>query len=260
MLDALMPLVWASLTFFILVLLQRWIHRHLHGVCMLLLRRPEWAVILYSLVLLPGVFLHELSHWLMATLLFVRTGSFSLIPRRQKDGSIVLGYVEYYKTPSLGPVRESVVGAAPLLAGTAVILLIGYKIFGVTELATAVQSGDLAQILPAAQQMLATSDLLVWLYLLFAISNAMMPSPSDRRAWPGFLLTLTAAGLLLYLLGFSHLIVNSLAQPVATALSYLGAAFTLAIVVNLFFILLLAPLEAVLSRVMGVSVVYGRRP
>ncbi len=252
-----MPLVWAAVTFLLLLLMQRWIHRHLHGVSMLLTRRADWAVIIYSLVLLPGVFLHELSHWLMATLLRVRTGSFSLIPRRQPDGSIVLGYVEYFKGPSLGPVRESLVGGAPLIAGTAVILLIGYKIFGVTDLTVAIQSGDLAQLTLAFQQTLATNDVLVWLYLLFAVSNAMMPSPADRRAWPGFLLTLAAVSAVVYLLGLTDVILSELSMPFSTAVSYLGTAFTLSIAVDILFMLLIALVEGLVGRILGVSVVYG---
>lgn len=257
--DALMPFIWVVVSFGILLIMQRWIHRHLHGVSMLLTRRAEWAVVLYSLVLFPGVFLHELSHWLAATLLFVRTGSFSIIPRRQPDGSIVLGYVEYYKSRSLGPIRESLVGGAPLVAGTAIILLIGYKIFGVTDLAAAIQSGDISQITLAIQQTLATNDILVWLYLLFAVSNAMMPSPADRRAWPGFLLVLAVVGVALYLLGFTEIIISGLAEPVIIAVGYLGTAFSLAIVVDLFFILLLALLEWFIGRVSGLAVVYGAK-
>ncbi len=64
---ALMPFIWVIIAFVALLLMQRWIHTHLHGVSMLITRRAEWAVILYSLVLLPGVFLHEISHWLTAT-------------------------------------------------------------------------------------------------------------------------------------------------------------------------------------------------
>ncbi len=254
-----MPFIWAVVTFLMLLVMQRWIHRHLHGVSMLLTRREDWAVVIYSLVLLPGVFLHELSHWIMATLLGVRTGSFSIIPRRQPDGSIVLGYVEYYKGRSLGPVRESLVGGAPLIAGTAVILLIGYKIFAVTDLTAAVQSGDITQLALAWQQTLATNDIFVWIYLLFAISNAMMPSPADRRAWPGFLLTLGAVGLALYLLGITDAIISGLTMPVTTALGYLGTAFTLSISVDIFFMVFIALLEWILGRILGVSVVYSSK-
>jgi hypothetical protein len=182
-----MPFIWVILAFIILLLLQRWIHTHLHGLSLLLTGKPERAVYLYALVLFPGVLLHELSHWLTATLLGIRTGKFSLLPQRQKDGSITLGYVEYYKDSGLGPIRESLVGGAPLLTGTAVILLISYTVLDVTRLAEAVQTGHIDNLYLALDELLATPYFFLWLYLLFAIGNAMMPSPSDRRAWPAFL-------------------------------------------------------------------------
>jgi hypothetical protein len=252
-----MPFVWVVLAFIILLLLQRWIHTHLHGLSLLLTGKPERAVYLYALVLFPGVLLHELSHWLTATLLGIRTGKFSLIPKRQKDGSITLGYVEYYKGSSLGPMRESLVGGAPLLAGTAVILLISYAVLDVTRLAEAVQTGHIDNLYLALDELLATPYFLLWLYLLFAIGNAIMPSPSDRRAWPAFLAISAAIILALYLLGFTDALLNGLAGPVTIAFSYLGIAFAIVIAVDLIFMAVIALLEIVIGRIRGVSVVYN---
>lgn len=257
---ALMPFIWVSITFVILLLMQRWIHVHLHGVSMLITRRAEWAVILYSLILLPGVFLHETSHWLTATLLGVRTGSFSLIPHRQADGSIVLGYVEYYKGRTLGPVRESLIGGAPLIAGTAVILLIGFKVFGITDLAAAIHSGEIDNLSLALGQVFSTNDILVWLYLLFAISNAMMPSPADRRAWPAFLLTISGLAIVLAMLGATDVVINGLAQPATTVFGYLGIALSMSIAVDILFMILIAVVEWIVGRIRGVSVIYAAEP
>ena len=255
--ETLMPFIWVVIAFGILLLMQRWIHTHLHGVSMLITRRAEWAVIMYSLILLPGVFLHEASHWLTATFLGVRTGSFSLIPRRQGDGSIVLGYVEYYKGRTLGPIRESLIGGAPLIAGTAVILLIGFKIFGVTDLALAINSGEIDNLSAALGQVFATNDILVWLYLLFAISNAMMPSASDRKAWPTFGLILAALLTLFYFIDFRDIILDSLSEWATLIFVNLALAFTLTIVADLLFILLIALFEWVVSSVRGQSVDYS---
>lgn len=259
MTQALTPLFWAVMALVGLLLLQRWIHTHLHGLSLLLTGHPERAVIVYALVLLPGVFLHELSHWLAATFLGVRTGSFSVIPRQQADGSIQLGYVEYYRGRTLDPVRESVIGGAPLITGTAVILLIGLKIFNVTELATAAQSGQAESLTAALTQLYQTPDFLVWLYLIFAIANGMMPSKSDRRAWPAFIITMIVLAGIVYLLGLSDKVMAGLAHPVSLMFGYLGLAFSLAIGVDLFFMGIIALLEMIISRVKGVSVVYTGR-
>lgn len=256
--ENLTPFIWVALAFPVLIFIQRWIQTHLHGVCLLLMGKPQWAVIIYALILFPGVLLHELSHWITASLLGVRTGSFSLIPRQQSDGSLQLGYVEYYKGRTLGPIRESLIGGAPLIVGTAVILLIGFKLFGVTELAAAVQSGEIDQLTVALGQLFQTEDILVWLYLLFAVSNAMLPSPSDRRAWPAFLWLMVILTVILYALGVQEAAISGLAGPAATIFGYLGIALSIAIGVDLFFMAIIALLESIISRIKGVSVIYGK--
>ena len=67
---------------------------------------------IFSFIFLPGVFLHELSHFIMAKLLGVRTGRFSLLPQSLPDGRLQLGYVE---TTRSDIVRDSLIGAAPLI-------------------------------------------------------------------------------------------------------------------------------------------------
>lgn len=252
-----MPFIWVVVALLVLIVMQRWIHAHLHGLSLLITGRPQWAVALYAIVLFPGVLLHEVSHWLMATLLWVRTGSMSLIPRLKPDGSVQLGYVEYYKGNTLGPVRESLIGGAPLIAGTAVILLIGFRVFGVTSLAAAIQSGNVDNLTLALGDIFATNDILVWLYLLFAVSNAMLPSASDRRAWPAFLLIMAALAAILFLLGIQDKLVEGLAGPAATVFGYLGTGLSMAIGINVLFMLFIAALEALVSRIRGVNVIYG---
>lgn len=257
--DPLMPIIWAALGLICLLFMQRWIHAHLHGVSLLLVGRPEWAVIVYAVILFPGVLLHEVSHWLVANLLGVRTGGMSLIPRRQSDGSLQLGYVEYYKSARVGPIRESLIGAAPLVAGTIAILLIGRHVFSVTSLGNAIREGDIAILAGAMAELLAIPNVLVWIYLIFAISNAMLPSRSDRHAWPAFLVIMGIVSLVIAFLGRNTAMLDNLARPVSILFGYLGTAFSLAIAVDLLCMGGIALAEWILSRLRGASVVYGRR-
>lgn len=252
-----MTFFWVALTLPFLLLLQRWIHRHLRGVAYLLTGNKSWAVLIYAIILFPGVVLHELSHWLSARLLGIRTGSISLMPRTLKDGSIQLGYVEYYKGRTLDPIRESVVGGAPLIIGTAVVLLIGLQIFNVEILSAAVQSGEVDRLTRALAQLFTTPDFFVWLYLIFAISNAMMPSPSDRRAWPAFVVVLVVFAFVLYLFQVQDVVLAELSGAVVTLFGYLGLAFSLAIGVDLLVILVIYTFERLVSRMKGVELIYG---
>ncbi len=250
------PFAWVALALPLLLLLQRWLHRHLRGLAYLLTGRMEWAVLLYALVLLPGVLLHELSHWLAARLLGVRTGTISLLPQMQKDGVLRLGYVEYYRSRNLDPVRESIIGVAPLLTGVAVVLLIGFRVFDLPGLGAALQTGAWQGLRPLLAHLFRAPDFLVWLYLIFSVSNAMMPSPSDRRAWPPFILLLTIAAVVLYLVDRQQVIIGGMVEPVATVFGHLGLAFSLAIAVDLAVIVVVYLLERLVSRLRGVELIY----
>ena len=252
-----MPFLWVATALLILVLLQRWIHTHLHGLILLVAGNPDLALYIYAIILFPGVLLHELSHWITAKLLGVRTGSLSVIPRRQADGSVQLGYVEYYRGKTLDPVRESIIGGAPLIVGTLVILLISLKIFDVTRLAAAVQTGQVDAVTLALTDFFDTPLVLLWIYLIFAISNGMLPSASDRRAWPAFIVAMLLLTGLLYLLGLTDEVASGLAGPATSMFEYLGIAFSVAIGIDSLFMILLACLEAIAGRLKGVKVVYG---
>jgi hypothetical protein len=53
-------------------------------------------------------------------------------------------------------------------------------------------------------------------------------------------------------------VVEGLAGPVTVVFGYLGLAMSLALGVDLFFMLLIYVVESVIGRIRGVSVVYGR--
>src|SRR6266849_3790828 len=132
--------LWLVVSLLPLIVLERWVHRHLQGIWLLLVRDADLALILYSLLMLPGVLVHEASHWLAATLLGVRAGRVSVVPERLPDGTLRLGYVE---TEHVDALREALIGAAPLLAGAAVIIFVGYSRLGVEPLGAALGRGDL---------------------------------------------------------------------------------------------------------------------
>ncbi len=124
-----------------LVLTERWINRHLQGIWLLIFRDPDVAMITYSLTMLPGVVLHEASHWVVATVLGVRTGRFSVFPERTTDGHLRLGFVETERTDI---VREALIGAAPLLVGAAMLGWVGSALLGLAPVGAAFVSGDMA--------------------------------------------------------------------------------------------------------------------
>src|SRR5512140_2833127 len=104
---------WLLASLAILLILQRSLHREIQAILLLITRNPNITIGVFSLLFLPGVFLHELSHFILAKLLGVRTGKFSLLPQVLPDGRVQLGYVE---AASADIVRDSLVGVAALLS------------------------------------------------------------------------------------------------------------------------------------------------
>lgn len=164
----------------LLWLADRWLHRNLQGMTFLLANDREVALWLYAILLLPGVFIHEVSHALVAALLGVNIGWIHILPRRVgKD--IQLGYVPVEKTDF---VRASLIGAAPLFCGGAVIVIVGYLVFGTAAVVAALTMGDWVSALQGLAEVFKTPDAWIWAYLIFAIGNTMLPSKSDTHAWP----------------------------------------------------------------------------
>jgi hypothetical protein len=247
------PYVWFIATLVLLVLVQRWIHKHLHGIAYLISRDPEMALVLYALPLLPGVALHELSHWLIARLLGVNTGTFSIVPRRSPDGRVRLGSVQVENVDAF---RTSLIGLAPLFFGSIAVLLISYLAFGVSSLGDAVQSENIGGVIASLGGVLRAPDAWLWLYLLFVIANAMLPSPADRQTWPPVILFGFIMLALALIFGWSSA-VEGVGRALGEVLRWLAGAFTIALVVDIPFGLIISLLEPTVSRVTGHTVEYS---
>ena len=245
--------VWLVLALVPLVFLERWIHQHLQGIWLLVVRDPDLALILYSLLMLPGVLLHEASHWMVATLLGVRAGRVSVVPERLPDGTLRLGYVE---TEHVDPLREALIGAAPLIAGATVIVLVGYSRLGVGPVGTALGQGDLLATVEAVGAMTSLPNFWLYLYLIFTIANSMLPSASDRRAWWPVLAALAVLTVLLLAFGLGPVLLQTLGDPLDTATRALAAAFSITVGLNIVLAPLLWLLETALIRVTGMKVEY----
>ncbi|MFZ2489362.1 MAG: hypothetical protein WAZ19_14715 [Anaerolineae bacterium] len=252
-----MPSFWITLLAFVLAviilyLVQRWITRHIQGVGILLFNSSNAGMALLWFLLFPGLVIHETSHWLMAQLLGVPTGRLRLRPTQQGK-QIILGSVEVKRTD---PLRDSLVGLAPFLAGSLALLAIGSGVFDVAALGRAWESGawnEAAQMLLAAFQV---NDAWLWLYLMVAISNAMMPSPSDRESWRSLLFYVILVLAIMLLFGWSPSLPVDLTLYLTDGLRILIYTFVLAALIDLIFALLLAAVELILSTLRRRKVLY----
>ncbi|NMC35880.1 hypothetical protein GYA49_02430 [Candidatus Beckwithbacteria bacterium] len=78
-----------------------------------------------AVFLLPGTVIHELSHYLVAEILQVRTGNINLYPAKNEEGKLRLGSVAIAQTD---PFRKILIGTAPLWTGLGIIAALIYII------------------------------------------------------------------------------------------------------------------------------------
>jgi hypothetical protein len=245
-------LVWFLLTLLPLVFLQRLLHREIQAVLLISTRNPQLTVGLFSVLFFPGVFLHESSHFLMAKLLGVSTRDFSLIPRTLPNGRVQMGYVETEKSDIL---RDSLIGLAPLIAGTTFLAYVGLyqlKIDSLLGMFMSAQYGSFWSSLLALPQV---SDFPIWFYLAFTISSTMMPSESDRHAWlPLGLLTVLLL-VIAFFAGAGPWMLQSVAPFVDDLLVAVAMLFGLSIVLHFLLLVPIVIMHRVISRWSGLDVV-----
>lgn len=248
---------WTTLLIFVasvvlLYLLQRWISRHVQGIGMLAFGSPNAGMGLLWFLLLPGTLVHEFSHWVMAKLLGLRTGRLRIAPDF-KGKEIILGSVEIQKTNAFA---DSLVGLAPFIGGTLVLLAIGYLAFDMEAMIRAWESREWRRILSLAGEMLQVPDSWLWLYLVVAISNAMMPSPSDRKSWRLVLMYLGLVVGILLILGWLPVLPSTWIEFVVTGVRSLTYAFAMTLAIDLAFALMVAVSELILMAISRRRVVY----
>lgn len=236
----------------LLYLTQRWINQHMQGVGILLFGSQNAGTVLLWLFLLPGIFIHESSHWLMAKAVGLKTGRFRIWPQTQGK-QIILGSVEVQHTNAL---LDSLVGLAPFLGGTAALLFIGYWAFDAAALGVAWEMRDWPRLFELLANSLYVPDAWLWLYLMVAVSNAMMPSPTDRSSWRSVLIYLAlVSAVVIFLFGLPTLPGRLIQQITDLALTLLYA-FGLTLAVDLVFAFVLASIEFVIGSLRRRKIVY----
>lgn len=233
-----------------LILLQRSLHREIQAILLLLTRRSDIALAIFAILFFPGVLLHEGSHWVMARLLGVKTGRFSLIPKPLANGRLRLGYVET-ATPDIA--RDALIGVAPLLAGGSFVIFAGVNQMHLDVIWQAWLSKLLS--IELMKYLFNQPDFWIWFYLVLTVSSTMMPSASDRRAWlPVGIFALILFTVSLFA-GAGPWLLTHLSGPIDRALNTLGLVFGISLLVHLVLIFPLFAIHKLLSYVLKLDVV-----
>ena len=148
----------------------------LSGTSLLLFGTTRYGIGLYSLIFLPGTIIHELSHWIVAEILQVKTGEISIFPDAESGGEQRLGSVA---TERSDPFRGFLIGLAPFLSGLAILTVLG-------------------RLLGDGWGQLLWWQLGLMIYGIMVVSNSMMISEADRRTWPFILIFFALIAILIY--------------------------------------------------------------
>jgi hypothetical protein len=246
------PLVGFFVGFLLVLFLTRWITRHMQGVMFLLGADEEIIMYLQFVLFFPGILIHEIAHWVTAQLLGVSTLKFSIWPQKKGKGKVQYGAVRIEQTDVF---RASLIGLAPLVVASLLIILIGRNAMGTEALREVVAMGRWADLWDALAQSARAPDFWLWMYLIFAISNTMFPSDSDREAWKPLLIYGIVAGVLVYFSGWKPPMesVQSLLAQIMNPLIY---ALIITASVDTFFAFTIGVVEILLGRVSGKRVIY----
>jgi hypothetical protein len=244
-----MPLAALVATLLPLLWVKRWTTLRLQELSWRWVGDPDVALYLYFVIVLPGIVLHELSHWLIAWLLGARIRRLSIGPvRKGRSRKVSLGSVQI---ANVDPIRAGLIGLAPLVSGSAVILLIGNQVLGVSEFAEVVALQGVGAILDELQRVVRVADVGLWLYLIFAVSNGMIPSESDMATVRPVLIFLGIVAAVVLVVGGVPAIPAEIARWVNAVAGFLASAFALTLAADGAFVLLIMLLTWLTRRLQG---------
>ncbi len=244
-------LLWLLAALGIFIFLQRALHREIQAFFLILTRSAGVTQVLFAIIFFPGVLLHELSHFLSAKLLGVQTGRFSLIPQAQADGKLRLGYVE---TATGGFVRDALIGAAPLVTGSAFVALTAIYLLKLLPVWTVLRVSDWGAFWTLLKAVPGSPDFWLWFYLVFTVSSTMLPSQSDRHAWlPLGILLVGLLGVAI-LAGAGTWMLTNLAPRFNQFLGALAMIFGLSGALHLLLVIPFFLLHQIMSRATGVDI------
>jgi hypothetical protein len=188
---------------------------------------------------------------MMAKLLRVPTGRFSLLPQPLPDGRLQLGYVE---TGRADIVRDSLIGAAPLIAGTIFVAYVSLYQLDMRILWDTLRNGQFSLFWMGISALPRVQDFYLWFYFTFAVSSTMMPSESDRHAWLDLAISVGFIFGVALLVGAGPWMLSNVAPLVSNFLSSVAVIFGLSAAIHILLIIPFMFLHRVLARATGVDI------
>lgn len=187
------------------------------------------TVRMLALIFFPGVVIHELSHFLMAEVLFVKAHEINLVPSIDGD-NVRLGSVQISKTDIF---RSMLIGLAPVLFGGALLGLLSWYTLNDISIQSVFSSW------------FSVAKYLAIIYGFFVIANTMFSSKKDVEG--GVLLL----GFIVFVLGSLQLAGVDILQTLAANMSRQFVVDTVSSLIGL--LLIPVSINVFLTIVLGLA-------
>ncbi len=244
--DLVLPWIACGVALAALWAVRRWIQQHLLGVGLLVAQEQHLATVIYCVVVLPGLLVHELTRWIMAGILNVKSTRVMKWPKADERGRIEPEFVRVEDKHN--PLFMALIGGVPFVVSLALVLTISNSVLHLPAFVSAMATNDLNTIGQAVQKLIGQPDFLLWVYILFAISNTMWPTGEDRRGWEIIIGFVIGGLILLAVIGFSNAEVRWFTGPIPQALNVLTTVALTVLTIDSLVALLIFVLERTTER------------
>lgn len=236
-------------TIIFLIVITTHSRKALSELMFLIFESKNAGVITYALFYFPGTIIHEMSHFLVATFIGVRTGKITLFPNfEENDGRVHLGSVEVERTDFF---RSSLIGAAPFIVGTIGLVYLS-SILGL------LQSSTIFEAIENLRTGIGSSFFWVKIYLVLAISNTLFTSKEDRRHWPVFIVFFAIIATILFGIGAEFSAPQALMGTMQKVLTASSTAFIIAGSLNSMFFFIFKATIGIVGKITHKKIVYKR--
>jgi hypothetical protein len=246
---------WLSLLLILIPLIyaEKWIHQHLFGVSYLITDDKETATGIYYIFFFPGVFLHEVIQYLVAGALNVPINKIQPTPKAQDNGTLRFDFVSIKSTD---PVRASIIGGVPFLIAGFLVYTISTSVLDLHSIVNALGAQSSTTTTSAFQDLFNTPNFWFWLYILFVISNGMIPTKEDRQGWWLIFAIIGGLTIILLAIGSHQVVTDTLAGPVRESLQLVNTSLAIILGLDIVVIVILRTVENIFERIRGYRVNY----
>ncbi len=237
--------------------MRRWLQQHVFKVGWLVTKNIRTTTILFYTLFLPGVILYEFIYWMMAGILNIRAERALSWPDAQQVAELRLNFIKLGR--NVGAFRLAIINLAPFLVGTLVIWWAAFNVLQIDQAWAILEAEGLRGVGDALTRLFSAPDIYLWVYILFAVGNTMMPRWSELKGARILLIIAGLAFATLLVLGVADdFISNGLLDPFNNALNYISTVFVTVIIVNCLMTAALGTIEALIERITGDSATFER--